>query len=53
MKSKPVVPPPAEHAANWPQRKHTEQSVEGTQLGLFEFYRVAAGTFMPYPEQMR
>jgi hypothetical protein len=50
MQGKPVVPPPAKHAADRPQRKHAQQAVERSQLGLLEFKRIAAGTFVPYPQ---
>jgi hypothetical protein len=38
MPGKPVIPPPAELAANGPQRKHAEKFIEGTQFRGFEFY---------------
>jgi len=53
MKRKPVIPPPAVHATNGPQRKHGKQAIERAQLSRLEFPRVAAGTFVLQPNQMR
>jgi hypothetical protein len=52
MKSKPVKTPPAEHAADWPKRKHAQQFVERAQLGRFKFVRVAARALVLHPNHV-
>jgi hypothetical protein len=42
MECEPVASPPAEHATSRPHLKHAEQAIQRPQLGLFEFYRIAA-----------
>jgi hypothetical protein len=53
MQREPVVAPPAVHATNWPQDKHAQKLVEGTQLCGFELDGVAAGAFARHQNQMR
>jgi hypothetical protein len=36
MQAEPVIAPPAEHAADWAQRKHDEETIERLQLGWLE-----------------
>jgi hypothetical protein len=42
MECEPVASPPAKHATSRPHRKYAEQAIQCPQLGLFEFYRIAA-----------
>src|ERR1035438_7644556 len=51
MQSEPVVAPPAKHAAHWPQGKHAQEPIERSEFRLFEFQRIALGTFTTYAEQ--
>jgi len=53
MEGKPIVSPPAEHAANRPQCKQAEQAVERAQFCWFELNRVATRTFALNPKEMR
>ncbi len=50
---KPVVAPPAEHAAHRPKSKHGEESINRTQLTGFELIRVAARANASGPQDMR
>ena len=49
----PIVPSPAEDAANRAQCEHGQQAIERAQLRLLEFLRIAARALMPDPKRVR
>jgi len=52
MERKPVVAPPAPHAAKGPKRKQAQQTVRRMQFGWLEVNRCAFRTLVTNPEQM-
>jgi hypothetical protein len=51
VQGEPVIPSPAERAAEWAQRKHAKQLIDRAQFSLLKLQRIASGTFPPYPQQ--
>jgi len=50
---KPIISPPAEHAANWVESKHRQEAIERMQLTWLEFNRVATRAHSSNPQYPR